>query len=104
MTLTVISRWKVPDVNESAKFAKVAKSIWLKNGAQDCRLSLVFTGPYTGQMIFATVFVDMAAFAKAWATVQSDAAWQKFQEDIREYNGTHGGGMEERDLLMGVDI
>lgn len=104
MTVTVISRWKVPDADEAAKNAKRAKALWLKNGAKDCRLNVVFTGPYTGHMIFASVFPDMAAYAKAWAAIQVDGGWKKLQADIRKSNEDRGGSLEEREILISVDI
>lgn len=104
MTVTVIARWKVADVAQATKDAKTAKALWLKHGAQDCRLSHIFTGPYTGQMIFAAIHLDMAAYAKTSAAVQADPAWAKLVEDIRKYTEEHGGGLEEREFLMGVDI
>lgn len=104
MTVTVISRWKAPDADEAAENAKKAKALWLKNGAKDCRLNVVFTGPYTGQMIFSSVFSDLAAYAKASASIQVDADWKKLQDHIRKFNQDHGGGLEEREILIGVDM
>ncbi len=104
MTVTVVSRWKVTDAAEATKNAKRAKAVWLKNGAQDCRLNVVFTGPYTGQMIFASVFSDMTAYAKASTAIQADAEWKKLQDDIRKFNEAHGDSLEEREILIGVDV
>lgn len=104
MTVTVISRWKVTDAVEATKDAKMAKALWLKHGAQDCRLNVVFTGLYTGQMIFASVFSDMDAYAKASVSIQADAEWKRLQDHIRKFNEEHGGSLEEREIFMGVDI
>ena len=65
MAVVVVTRWITPDVEASIKVAKRAKANWLRNGAQDFRLSQIYSGEYTGQWIVSTTFADMAAFGKA---------------------------------------
>jgi hypothetical protein len=72
----------------------------MKNGAQDFRLSQIFTGPYTGQWLVAVAFADMAAYAKVSAVVSTSADMQKVQAD----NAKVGAVMQEREILVGMDL
>jgi len=100
MSVTVVSRWTTPNVEASTTIAKRAKAIWLKNGAQDFRLSQVYSGEYTGQWLVATVFEDMAAFGKAAVAMTSDPEAQQIQQD----NAKLGAVMHERLILVGLDL
>ena len=100
MSVTVVSRWTTPNVETSTAIAKRAKAIWLKNGAQDFRLSQVYSGEYTGQWLVATVFEDMAAFGKAAAAMTSNAEMQQVQQD----NAKLGAVMHDRWILLGLDL
>ncbi len=100
MPVTVVTRWTTPNAEASTQGAKQAKAIWMKNGAQDFRLSQIFTGPYTGQWLVAVVFADMAAYAKASAVVSTSADMQKVQAD----NAKVGAVMQEREILVGIDL
>lgn len=104
MTVTIVSRWKVGDAANATSNAKRAKSAWLRNGAQECRLSTLFTGPQAGQMIFAMVFADLTAYGKASASVQTDVEWIELLGDIRKSVEDRGDSLEEREILVGVDI
>jgi hypothetical protein len=100
MPVTVVSRWTTPNVEASTQVTKRAKAIWMKNGAQDLRLSQIFTGPYTGQWLIAVVFADLAAYAKTWAVVSTSADMQKLLAD----NAKIGAVMQEREILVGIDL
>ena len=100
MPVTVVTRWTTPNAEASTQGAKQAKAIWMKNGAQDFRLSQIFTGSYTGQWLVAIVFADMAAYAKASAVVSTSADMQKVQAD----NAKVGAVMQEREILVGIDL
>ena len=100
MPVTVVSRWTTPNVEASTQVTKRAKAIWMKNGAQDLRLSQIFTGPYTGQWLIAVVFADLATYAKTWAVVSTSADMQK----ILAENAKIGAVMQEREILVGIDL
>jgi hypothetical protein len=100
MSVTVVSRWPTPNVEASTAIAKPAKATWLKNGAQDFRLSQVYSGAYTGQWLVATVFEDMAAFGKAAAAMAGSAEAQ----NIRQDNAQLGAVMHERLIVVGLDL
>jgi hypothetical protein len=104
MTATIVSRWKVSDAAKATSNARRAKAAWLRNGAQECRLSTFVTGPHVGQMIFASVFADLAAYGKASASIRSDAEWVELQDDIRKSSEDRGDSLEEREILGGIDI
>ena len=100
MTVIVVTRWTTPDVATSTDIAKRSKAIFITNGAQDVRLSQIFTGPYTGQWRFVVMFADMAAYAKAFAAVSGSADMLKLQAE----NTKVGAVLQERELLIGADI
>ena len=100
MPVTVVSRWTTPNVEASTQVTKRAKAIWMKNGAQDLRLSQIFTGPYTGQWLIAVVFADLATYAKTWAVVSTSADMQKLLAE----NAKIGAVMQEREILVGIDL
>lgn len=104
MTVTIVSRWKVSDAAIATSNARRARSAWVRNGAQECRLSTLFTGPQVGQMIFAMVFADLAAYGKASASIKTDAEWVELQGDLRKSVENRGDSLEEREILVGVEI
>ena len=100
MTVSVVTRWTAPNVAASTDIAKRSKALWTKNGAQNVRLNQIFTGPHTGQWLFVVMFADMAAYAKASAAVTGGADMQKL---IAE-NVKAGAVLQEREILIGVDL
>jgi hypothetical protein len=100
MSVAVVSRWTTPDVQASTAIAKRAKTIWLKAGAQDFRVSQVFSGEWTGHWLVSTIFEDMAAFGKASTAMAGNAEMQKIQQD----NAQLGAVMHERWILVGLDV
>jgi hypothetical protein len=100
MGVTVVSRWTTPNVEASTAIAKRAKALWLKNGAQDFRLSQIYSGQYTGQWLVATLFEDMTAFGKSAAAMSSNADMQQIQQE----NAKLGAVMLERWILVGTDL
>ena len=100
MSVTVVSRWTTPNVEASMAIAKRAKAIWKKNGAQDFRLSQIYSGEHSGQWLVATVFDDMAAFGKSATAISSDADMQQIQQE----NAKLGAVMLERLILVGTDL
>ena len=92
MTVTVVTRWTTTNVSASTKAAKQAKAVWMKNGAQDLRLSQIYSGQFTGQWLVSAMFADMAAFGKAVAAVSSSAEMQKIQRE----NAKAGAVLQER--------
>jgi hypothetical protein len=100
MAITILTRWKTPNVSASTEVAKRAKAMWKRHGALDVRLSQIYTGPQTGQYIFVVVFADMVAYAKA----QSNAATDNELQQLNAENTTIGAAMQEREILVGIDI
>lgn len=100
MSVTVVTRWTTPNVDESTKAARESKAIWMKNGAENFRLSQVFTGEFTGQWLVAVTFADMATYAKSQAAVSGSADMKKVQAS----NGKAGAVMQERIILIGTDL
>jgi hypothetical protein len=100
MTVSVVTRYIVPNVAASTDIAKRSKALWIKNGALDVRLNQIFTGPYTGQWLLVVMHADMAAYAKASAAMAGSA-------DMKQLLAEHvksGGVMQEREILVGTDI
>jgi hypothetical protein len=77
---------------------KSAKAVFLKHGAQDFRLSQIFTGPYTGQFIVSIVYTDMATYAKVWGNVATEL------RPLVEANAKLGDVLQEREILMSVEL
>ena len=77
---------------------KRAKAIWLRHGAQELRFSQIFTGEFTGQYIVAAFFSDMAAYAKASASAAAD------MQAIYADNAKMGAVLQEREIVVGIDI
>ena len=100
MTVTVVSRWTTPDVAASTAVAKRARALWMSHGAQEARLSQIFTGPFSGQYVFAVVHADMAAYAKTQASVNASAESQKLNAENKQLNAV----LQEREILIGVDL
>jgi hypothetical protein len=100
MAVTVVTRWTTPNVEASTQVARQAKALWMKNGAADFRLSQIFTGASTGQWIVAVAFPDMATFGRVSAAVQASSDMQKIQAD----NAKIGAVLQEREILVGVDL
>jgi ABC-type sugar transport system substrate-binding protein len=100
MTVTVVGRWTTPNAPASIELAKRARQTWIKLGALDMRANQVFTGPFTGQYIIATVFADMAAYAKASAA----AATNPDIQGVIAENAKIGAVLQEREILTGIDL
>lgn len=100
MSVTIVTRWTTPNVEASTKAARQSKEIWMKNGAQNFRLSQIFTGEFTGQWLVAVTFADMATYAKSQAAVSASADIKKIQAS----NAKVGAVMQERIILMGADL
>jgi hypothetical protein len=100
MTVTVVSRYTIANVPAATDVAKRARALLVRHGAQDARLSQIFTGPSTGQYIFAVVYADLAAWAKTRAGVMPSPEMQGL---IAE-NARIGTVLQETEILLGVDI
>ena len=100
MTVTVVARWTTPDVSAAAATTKRAKAFWQKHGAQDVRLSRIFTGPHAGQFLVTMVYANMLAYATVQAAGNADPELQKIIDQIRE----DGSEMQEREILVGIDL
>jgi hypothetical protein len=99
MAVTIVTRW-TGTADGATKAGRLAKALWMKHGAKDLRLSQIYTGPFSGQWIVATTFDDMAVYAKALAAVAGGAEYKKLVEIVAE----SGGSLQEREILVGVDL
>ena len=100
MTITIVQRWTVTDIASATENSKRARAFWRRHGAQDLRLSQIFTGPNTGQYLTAMVFADMAAYAKGRASAASDPELQQIVAQTTK----EGTEMQEREILVGIDL
>jgi hypothetical protein len=100
MTVTIVTRWIVKDVPAATANVKRSRELWMKHGAVDLRVNQVFTGNYTGQYLVATVFKDMASFAKAQAAAAGDPNFQK----MIAANAKIGSQLQEREILVSLDL
>jgi hypothetical protein len=100
MTVTVVGRWTTPNIAASTANSKRAQAFWKKHGALDLRLSQIYTGPNTGHYLVAIVYADMAAFAKVSAAGAADPELQQ----IIAQNAKDGAVMQEREILVGIDL
>ena len=100
MAVTQVTRWTTPNIAASTENSKRAKAFWKKHGAQDFRLSQIFTGPNTGHYLIAVAYADMAAFAKVSAAGAADPELQQ----IVAQNQKDGAVMQEREILVSIDL
>jgi hypothetical protein len=100
MAVTVVARWKTPDIAAAAATTRRAKAFWKKHGVQDVRLSQIFTGPHTGQFLVTMVYADMPTYAKVQAAGNADPEFQKIIAQIRD----DGALIQEREILLGIDL
>lgn len=99
MTVTIVARWTTPDIAAATKTTRRAKAFWEKHGVQ-VRLSQIFTGPHTGQLIVAMVYADMPTYAKVRTAADEDPELQQIQDQIRK----EGSLIQEREILVGIDL
>ncbi len=98
MSFTVVTRWSTPDIDAIMEVTRRAGQVWARHGAQAFRASRVYTGEFTGQVMVAVVFPDMASYATAQA--KSAAEMQPLLAETRKL----GSVLHERVVLMGLDI
>ena len=99
MTVTIVTRW-TGTAEAATRAGRLAKALWMKHGAKDLRLSQIYTGSSSGQWIVATTFADLAAYAKAQAAVVGSAEYEKLLGVVAKSGGT----LQEREILIGVDL
>lgn len=100
MTITIVQRWTVSNIAEATENAKRARALWKRHGAQDLRLSQIFTGPASGQYLTTIVFADMAEFANGRASAAADPELQQIAAQTKK----EGSVMQEREILLGIDL
>jgi hypothetical protein len=100
MIVTIAIRWSVQDPESATREARRAKAVWLKSGAQEFRVGQFYTGPHTGDWVFHMTFADMAAYAKATALARASDE----MKDILAASARAGNEMQEREILVGLDI
>ncbi|MFO1162383.1 MAG: hypothetical protein U1E60_26345 [Reyranellaceae bacterium] len=100
MTVTIVQRWTVSNIESATENCKRAQALWKRHGAQGFRLSQIFTGPNSGQYLTAMVFSDIATYARARASAFADPELQKITAQTKE----EGSVMQEREILLGIDL
>src|SRR5262245_54517659 len=98
MSITIVTRWSTPDVPGAMDVLKRAKAIQMKHGAQAFRANQVYTGEFTGQLIVAAVYADLAAWGSAQAKLAAD------MQPLFAETAKMGGVLQERVILMGLDV
>ena len=100
MTVTVVARWTTPDIGAATETTRHSRSFWRKHGAQDVRLTQIFTGPHTGQLLVAMVYDDMPTYARVQAAGRADPEFEQILARIRK----EGSLLQEREILIGIDL
>jgi len=77
---------------------KRAKAIQMKHGAETFRVNQVYTGPFTGQLLVVTGYADMATWGNAQAKSAAD------MQPLFAETAKVGGALQERTVLMGIDV
>jgi hypothetical protein len=98
MSVTIVTRWSTPDMATAKNVLRRAQAIQMKHGAQTFRASQVYTGEFTGQLVVAAAFADLAAWAGAQPKITEEMQ-PLFAEVAKS-----GGVMHERAVLMGIDF
>ena len=98
MSVTIVTRWTVPDMKAAMDILKRAKALQMKHGAETFRVNQIYTGPFTGQLLVAAVFADMGAWSSAQAKLTAD------MQPLFAETAKIGGALQERAILMGIDV
>ena len=98
MSVTVVTRWSTPNVAAVLDVMKRAKAIQTKHGAEVFRASQVYTGEFTGQLLVAVVYADMASYASAQAKGAAE------MQPLFAESSKLGSVLHERVILMGLDV
>lgn len=98
MSVTVVTRWSTPDISVAMDILRRAKTIQIKHGAESFRANQVYTGEFTGQLIVAAEYADLAAWGRAQAGMVAD------MQPLFAETAKLGGVLQERVVLMGLDI
>ena len=98
MSVTIVTRWSTPDISAAMDVLKRARDIQVKHGAQSFRANQIYTGEFTGQLIVAAVYPDLATWGRAQAKLAVD------MQPLYVETAKMGGVLQERAILMGLDV
>jgi hypothetical protein len=99
MAITILIRRNGGEREAMVALAKKAKAIFEKVGAEWVRLNQFHTGPHTGQWLVAIRYPDWTTYGKASEALASDAAFQKFLEEVGAISE-----LVERTVLVSTDL
>lgn len=100
MTVTLVTRWAVPDAQVGLNEARRAKALWMKAGAKDFRSHQFFTGAFNTEWLFHIDFDDFAHMQKCRdAVLNSDD-----MKTIQGNSAKAGNKMVAREVLLGLDV
>jgi hypothetical protein len=98
MSVTIVTRWSTPDISAAMDILKRAKAIQLKHGAVSFHVNQIYTGEFTGQLIVAAEYADLAAWGRAQANMVAD------MQPLLAETAKLGGVLQQRVILMGLDV
>lgn len=98
MSVTIVTRWSTPNIAATIDLTRRAKAVWMSQGAEAFRVNQVFTGEFTGHVLVAIVFPDLATYASAQLKAATD------MQPIFAETAKSGGVLHERVILMGLDV
>lgn len=98
MSITVVTRWTGARENALRNAGK-AKAIQLKHGAEDFRVSQIYTGPHAGQWIVSVRWKSLEAWGAAQPKVLADP---KFQSVMK--TALAEGELLERTILFSEEV
>jgi len=98
MSILVVTRW-TGALQDVVRNAGKAKALQLKHGAEDFRVSQIYTGPNAGQWIVTARWKSLEAWGAAQPKLMADP---KFAAVMKE--AQRDGQLLEREILMSVDV
>jgi hypothetical protein len=98
MAVPVLSRWSGGDREKFIAFAKKAKPIFEKLGAE-VRVGQIFIGPHAGQWVATARYADWESFGKSTQVLTSDPTDQKM---LAEMMATFK--LDDRSIIAGIDF
>lgn len=100
MTVTLVTRFVVPNAEVGMAESKRAKAMWTKAGAKAFRSYQFFTGAFFNEWLFHVDFDDLAHMQKCRGIVMNS-------DDLKTINANNakvGNKMVGREVLMGLDV
>ena len=99
MTVTLVTRYVVPNAEVGMAEVKRARAMWTKAGAKAFRSYQFFTGALVGEWLFHVDFDDFTDLEKCRRVVQGS----EDMKVIMANNAKAGNKMVGREVLLGLD-